>query len=395
MVSSALVRLKTEISTERANMKALVIGLGNIGAVAAHDLVKTAKKAEITVADSDPKRAKNVAASLGTEGIQLDVTNTPKLEFILKDYDLALGFLPAAFAYRLMESCVKTRTDLVDVSFIAENPLALNAKAEKANVTIVPDCGLAPGISNVLVGHAISQLDHVESVKIMVGGLPEIPLPPLEYTITWSPDSLIDEYTRKARVIRKGKRVERDAFAELEMVDFPGIGKLEAFLTDGLRNLMDMVKAENMSEKTLRYPGHAEKIMLLKSLGLFEEKPFSIEGVTVTPRKLTARLFSEKLSQPEMRDVVALKVEVAGTRGNNPARHVFTMLDTYDRKAKVTAMARTTAYPASIVAQQLIKGDISDKGVVPPEILGMNPRLFKDFTKELHKRGVSITEENE
>lgn len=275
-----------------------------------------------------------------------------------------------------------------------ENPLTLNDKAAEAGVTIVPDCGLAPGISNTLVGHSASKLDRVETVRIMVGGLPEEPVPPLGYVMTWSAEGLIDEYTRKAGIVKEGKVAEVEALSGLEEVDFRGVGRLEAFYTDGLRTLLHTVRnAREMCEKTLRYPGHAEKIGMLRDLGFFGKDKVHVNGVGVSPRQLTIQLLTRKLRKTEIRDIVALKVEVSGIKKGKRIRHVYHMLDHYERERGITAMARTTAYPASIIAQFLLTGAVREKGVVPPEKIGADGALFRRFLNELKKRGVAISEE--
>jgi lysine 6-dehydrogenase len=378
-------------------MKVISIGCGNIGSIAAEDLAKSTSSTKVTVADKDETTAKAVAKKINRSNVswtQLDATNHDKLVHALKDYDLIMGFLPGKLGYHLAEACLEARKSLVDVSYMPESPLKLNNKAVKADVTIIPDCGLAPGISNILVGHAVKKLDRVQSVNIMVGGLPEKPIPPLGYIITWSPENLIDEYERKAKIVRNGKKIEVEALSELEEIEFPGLGRLEAFNTDGLRTLPDTIEnAKEMREKTLRYAGHAEKIKLLKALGFFEEKQISINGTSVSPRKLTVKLFAQKLRKPEVKDVVALKVEACGTKKGKKTCYTYHLLDYYDEKLGITAMARTTAYPASIIAQLMLKGIIKEKGVVPPEKIGMNRELFRAFSEMLEKHEIKISEE--
>jgi len=379
-------------------MKVLILGCGNIGSVAAEDLAKSLSSIQVVVADKNEARAKDVAERIGGSNvswIQLDVTNPSNLANALKDFDLVMGFLPGKLGYRLAGACIDAGKDLVDVSYMSENPLALTDNAIKANITIAPDCGLAPGISNILVGHAAGKLDKVQTVHIMVGGLPEKPVPPLNYVITWSPENLIDEYMRKARIVKEGKIIEVEALSGLEEIEFPEFGKLEAFYTDGLRTLPQTVTdAYDMWEKTLRYPGHAEKIKLLKTLGFFEEEQIDVEGVSVSPRKLTVKLFEQKLRKPEVKDIVALKVEVSGVKNGMQTRYVYHLLDHYDEKRGITAMARTTAYSASIIAQFMLKKALKEKGVVPTEKIGKNNALFQLFLDELEKRGIRITEEN-
>jgi len=377
-------------------MKVLVLGCGNIGSIAAKDLAESLTSAKIVVADKSIERAKEVAGKIGKNNvswIQLDVANQNKLENSLRDFSLVLGFLPGKLGYNLARACINAKRNLIDVSYMLENPLTLNKEATKANITIVPDCGLAPGISNILVGHATAKLDETRSVHIMVGGLPQNPVPPLDYIITWSPENLIDEYVRKARIVKKGKITAVEALSGLEKVKFPKLGILEAFYTDGLRTLPRTIDAYDMWEKTLRYPGHSEKIKVLRTLGFFEEKQIDVNGVKISPRKLTIRLFEKTLRKPEIKDVVALKVEVSGVENGKRTRYVYHLLDYYDEKKEITAMARTTAYPASVIAQLTLKEALKAKGVVPPEKIGKDDALFKLFLEELEKRNIKISQE--
>ncbi|MEM3727798.1 MAG: saccharopine dehydrogenase family protein [Candidatus Bathyarchaeia archaeon] len=378
-------------------MRAVVIGCGRMGSVAAEELAKRASKVEVFVADKDVNKAKETAKSIGKNNVkwlQLDASNKKELINALKDFDLALGFLPPRFGFSLIEACIKAGSNLVDVSYMLENPLILHEKAVEAGVTIVPSCGLAPGISNILVGHAVVELNKTHKIHIMVGGLPEMPIPPLGYVVTWSPESLIDEYTSKAHIVRDGKIVEVEALDGLETMEFPKIGKLEAFYTDGLRTLLYTIgEVDEMWEKTLRYPGHAEKIKLLRDLGFFSDKEVSVEGCRIQPRKLTAKLFERALVKPNVKDVVVLKVEVYGLKDGRKTRYTYNLVDYYDEGGRVTAMARTTAYTASIVATLILKEAIPLKGVVPPEILGMEGKIYKQIIAELENRGIKIAEE--
>jgi lysine 6-dehydrogenase len=378
-------------------MRVLVLGCGNIGSVAAKDLAINLASADVVVADKDGDRARRTAENIGTDNvsyIQLDAADCQSLLTTIKDFAIILGFLPAGLGYSLAKACVKAGKNMVDVSYMAENPLRLNEEAEKADITIVPDCGLAPGISNLIAGHAVAGLDDVRAVHILVGGLPEKPLPPLGYTITWSPESLIDEYTRKAGIISKGLKVEVEALTGLEKIVFPSLGRLEAFYTDGLRTLLHTIKGvDEMWEKTLRYPGHAEKIKTLRALGFFDQAQVDVGNVRVSPRMVTARLFEQKLHKREIKDVVALRVEVSGIKNSRQLTYTYNLLDFYDQTQKITAMARTTAYPASIIAQLIFKKTLKCKGVVPLETIGRNDALFKALISELQRRHIKVIEE--
>jgi saccharopine dehydrogenase-like NADP-dependent oxidoreductase len=379
-------------------MRVLVLGSGNIGSTAAEDVANSMSSSEIVIADQDARKANNVADRIDKSNVSwthLDAADRGKLLSTLKDCDLALGFLPGRLGYRLMEACIEARKNLVDVSYMAENPLRLHQAAESAGITIVPDCGLAPGISNLIVGHAFQKLDKTRAVHIMVGGLPEKPIPPLGYTVTWSPESLIDEYTRKAIIVKQGRRVQVEALSGVENILFPEVGKLEAFFTDGLRTLLQTMDGVlDMWEKTLRYPGHAEEIRLLEAMGLFKDEKIKVEGVKVSPRKLMVKLLEQTLQKPEVKDFVALRVEVCGIKKDEKTGYTYHMLDKCDEKRGITAMARTTAYPTSIVAQLILNGAIKEKGVVPPESLGMEDRVFRKFWDGLEKRGIQISEKS-
>jgi saccharopine dehydrogenase-like NADP-dependent oxidoreductase len=274
-----------------------------------------------------------------------------------------------------------------------EDIMKLCNNAVKAKVCIIPDCGMSPGTGNILVGHAVSRLDKVESIHILNGGLPEKPVPPLGYVITWSVSDLIDMYFRKVNIVENGKTVQVEPMTGLEGIKFPRIGKLEAFYTDGLRTLLYSIKnVKEMWEKTLRYPGHIEKIRLLKALGWFDEKPVKVGNLEVMPRDVAAKLLERKLKRPEIHDFVALLIEVVGLRGGKRIKYIYQMFDRFDKKHNVTSMARTTAYTASIVAQLAAKKAIVEKGVVPPENLGMNDHIFRRFLSMMKKRGIRIKE---
>ncbi len=377
-------------------MRILVLGYGNIGSVLATDLAECMPSTEVVIAGRHRDKAEEAATVINREnvtGFQLDAHNYHGLVDAMKKFDLVIGTLPGDVGYRSVKAAVDAKVDMVDVSYMPENPLTLNEDAIKADVTIVPDCGVAPGLSNMLVGRAISKLDQVENIHVMIGGVPEEPVPPLGYIITWSIEGLIDEYTRKAKIVENGEVVEVEALTGLEEVEFPGVGKLEGFYTDGLRTLLHTVKGvRNMWEKTLRYPGHVEKIKLLKTLGFFDEHPIEVENARLPPRKVTIRLLERKLRRPEIKDILVMTVEVGGIAEGSRRCYVYQLLDRYDQKRGVTAMARTTAYPASILAQLIAQKAIEEKGVIPLEKLGVKEEIFNKILAELEKRQVKIVE---
>lgn len=362
-----------------------------MGSVIAEDFFKTG--ARITSGDIDLARAKSVAELVDGEALAVDTSDYGSLVETLGDFDLVIGALPGDFGYRALEACIEAEKNVVDVSDCPENPWVLDERARDAGVTIIPDCGVAPGLSNILVGIGASKLDDVEEVKIMVGGIPEHRVPPLDYIITFNADNLIDEYLREVSIVKGGKVVQVPALSGLEEIYFPGVGTLEAFYTDSLRSLLTSFPgATNLSEKTLRYPGHVEKIELLKELGFFSEDPVMVQGAEVSPKSVSARVFDRSLTMPDVGDLLAMTIEVSGKKDGRRKGYKYTVLEHFDHEAGVSAMARTTAYTTSITAQILVEGKVQEKGVVPMEKLGADHGFAKKMLEELGKRNVEINE---
>jgi saccharopine dehydrogenase-like NADP-dependent oxidoreductase len=377
-------------------MKILVIGCGNIGFVVARDLAGNLASADVVLADVDEARATEAACRINRANvscIRLDASNKTELIEALSRFDLAVGALPGSMGYQVCRAAVAAKTNLVDVSYMPEDVMTLNKEASQAHISLLPDYGMSPGLGNILAGHAISKLDNVESVHMLNGGLPEKPLPPLGYVITWSVNDLIDMYNRKVNIVRNGKTVQVEPLSGLEETDFPGVGKLEAFYTDGLRTLLNTVKGcGDMWEKTLRYPGHVEKIKLLKTLGFFEEKPVQIGKISVSPKELTAKLFEKRLKKKDVPDIVIMRIQVTGKQNDKQVSFTYHVFESADKKLHVTAMARTTAYTTSAAAQLMAKGMITEKGVIPPETLGMDGRLYGGFMRIMKAHGIVATE---
>ncbi len=377
-------------------MRLLTIGCGHIGSIMVRYLSESIPSAEIVVSDTILDRAEQVVASIDRDNlraVQLEVSDYDELINLLTGVDLAIGLAPGRRGFLSMKACIDAGVDMVDLSYMSEDPLTLHHSALKRGVTVIPDCGFAPGLSNILVGKAVSMLDHVESVRIFVGGLPEKNIPPLGYKVTWCVEDLIEEYVRVSVIVENGKKIEVRALDGIEMVEIPRVGLLEAFYTDGVRTLHHTIKGVNsMWEKTMRYPGHAEKIKMLTELGFFDETPILLDsGLEATPRELTIRLFEKRLSMFDLKDLVAMKIEVDGILSGQGTLYTYHMLDFFDEEKQITAMARTTAYTASIIAELLLKGVIKEKGVVPPEKLGMSA-LVTDILNELKLKGIDVRE---
>jgi lysine 6-dehydrogenase len=376
------------------NMKVIVLGCGKIGAVIAHEFHRRVPASKVTMADIDGDRSRKAATAIpGAGWTTIDTSDKGSLVEKIRGHELVLGALPGDYGYTAITAAVEAGVNMVDVSFTPEDPTKLDAEAKERGVTVIPDCGVAPGLSNMLVGYGASRLDKVDSAYVMVGGIPETPVPPLGYTITWSAEGLVDEYVRGARIVKDGKIVEVPALSGLEEITFPGVGTLEAFYTDGLRTLADTLPGvTEMWEKTLRYPGHVEKVRLLRDLGFFSDEPVMVQGVKVPPRLATARLLERSLRMPDVGDLLAMQITVKGVKGGKRLGYVFQVLDRYDHEGKVSAMARTTGYTAAIVAGELASKKIKQTGVIPPEKLGMDQNFTKNLLSELRKLNIMVEE---
>ena len=373
-------------------MEFLVLGCGNIGYAIIRDLSRSKIATEIIAVDINPESLRKIEQEFKdvVKCIKADVRNEDLLMNLMRKADVIIDALPGKFGYYIMKTAIKVKRDLVDVTYMSENPLELDEDAKKNKVLIVPDAGFAPGISNLCVGYAASKLDEVEKVRILVGGIPETNIPPLGYCLTWSAIDLIEEYTRLVRIVRNGEEVKVEPLSGLELIDFEGIGTLEAFYTDGLRTLLYTIKAKDMEEKTLRWPGHAEKIKLLRELGLMSDEVIEIHGIKIIAKEFLAKFLEKKLTCKEIRDLAILRVIVNGFKDNSRITYMFNLIARYDEREKMTAMMKTTGFTASIISQLIANGEIPDKGVVPMELIGMNEKLFHKIISEFSKRGINL-----
>ncbi len=369
------------------------MGAGPVGKAVAFDLYERVTGSDLVILDRCHECLKEVTGLVSkAEVTRVDLRDDEDIYRVIKDVDVAVNALPGKFGRYSWLAAIRAGVDLVDVSYSPDDPTQYHVQANDAGVTIVPDAGVAPGLSNMMAGRAYAQLEEVRELKIYVGGIPETPVPPLGYLVTWSPEDLIEEYVRPARVVNNGKVVEKPAVSEVEKMLILEVGELEAFLTDGLRTMLKTLKGVNlMEEKTLRWPGHAEKIELLKTLGYLDKSPLSLNGSSVAPADVTAKLFRERL-KGDSKDMVVLKVIAKGRSSLDNVEIEYVMVDKYDESTGFSAVARTTAFVASGILKLITEGAIPGPGVVPPEIIGMDESLFSSIAEWLSWRGIKIVE---
>ncbi len=372
-------------------MRVLVLGGGVVGEAVAWDLTHTAPIADVTVADADAPRLQSLARRLGVHTRQADLRDPDAVARLVRDVDVTVGTLPSPLAWAVLEGMARLGRRHVDVSFLAEDPRVLDGVAQASGATLVYDCGVAPGLSHVLVGGAARLLARTDTVCIDVGGLPELPQPPFWYKAPFAPADVLEEYTRPARLVRGGRALTLPALSEPATVDVPGVGALEAFNTDGLRSLVDTVAADAMVERTLRYPGHLAAMRVLSDAGLLDLTPVMVRGRAVAPRDVAAAvLFPQWQYGPDERDLTVLRVEVTGQAADgSPRAWRWQMVDRPPAGSPLSSMARTTGFPAAITARWLMDGRVP-AGVHPPERLGLDGHA-EALLAALAERGIEVT----
>ncbi len=369
--------------------KIIVLGAGRVGKVIARDLAEEPGYT-VTVADRRASYLEKLSDQLGCETICADLSQPRTITQTVEGFDLAVGALPGAMGLATMEAIIEAGVSAIDISFMPEDPTVLDKKAKEKGVTVVFDFGVAPGMSNILAAWGARRLAPARHLSIMVGGLPYVRHQPWEYVAPFSPADIIEEYVRPARLVINGEFVVRPAMSGIELIDFPGIGTLEAFHTDGLRSLVNTLDCPIMEEKTLRYPGYADRINLLRQAGFLSTEPVEVEGVMVKPRELTLKLLEEPWTlTEEMDEFTVMRITVVGGKEPNYPRITWNLFDQTDRKRHETSMARTTGFPTAILARQLLgkKLDVP-AGVHPPEYFADNQAFVDTLLSELNNRGV-------
>jgi saccharopine dehydrogenase-like NADP-dependent oxidoreductase len=371
--------------------KAVVLGCGKVGSVMARDL---AGSGGWTVVSADPSED-SLAQVSGLENIEtrcVDCSDQDVVRELAESHDIVLGALPSTLGYRAMETTIRTGTPMCDISFMTDDFLALDELAKEHGVTVIPDCGVAPGMSNMLSGWGVSKLDRADFVEILVGGIPRERFQPWEYKAGFSPYDVIEEYVRPSRVVENGEIVIKEALSEPELIDFPGIGTLESFNTDGLRTLVETLDVPTMRERTMRYPGHIALARAFRDTGLFSEEPIEVDGVQVVPRALLAKLLFPKWTfEPMEEDITVMRVVVEGELDGVPTRLKWDLLDRLDPVTGFTSMSRTTGFTCTVVARMMMDGTLNTPGVFAPEMIATEDGILDAILAGLAERGVHYT----
>lgn len=373
-------------------MNVLVLGAGLVGRPMVLDLAKE-RLFNITVADVNKQNLDKIPNEPAIKKVECDLSDPDKVQTLLKGCDIVLSAVPGFMGFETLKQIIQAEKNVVDIAFFPEDPFELDKLAKQHNVTAVVDCGVAPGMSNLLVGYVNSVLDKLETIIIYVGGLPVVREYPFEYKAGFSPIDVIEEYTRHARYVENGKIIIRPALSDPEYMNFPEVGTLEAFNSDGLRTLAVTMKAPNMKEKTLRYPGHIEKMQILREAGFFSKDEIDINGTKIKPIDLTTKLlFPMWELKPRDKEFTVMKVIIEGLKDKKKYRYTYNLLDRHNEKTNVHSMARTTGYTATMVLRMLAKGLFDRKGICPPEFIGQKADCVDFVLTGLKERGIAYHE---
>lgn len=369
-------------------MKIIVLGGGMVGRVMAHDL---SGEFEVTCADFSAEVLKQLNSRYGLKTLLCDFSQTDDIRKAVKDFDLVIGAVPGRLGFKMLKTVIEEGKNIVDISFFPEDAFLLNELAVKNNVTAIVDCGVAPGYCNMMAGYYYPRM-KIDFYSCLVGGLPVNRIPPFEYKAPFSPADVIEEYVRPARLKENGKVIVKDALSEIELLDFPECGTLEAFNTDGLRSLLvTMPDVKTLKEKTLRYPGHASLMKIFRDSGFFSQDKIQTADGFVAPLNITSRLLFEQWKYREgEEDFTIMQVKIRGEKEGIKKEFSCTMYDRYHQPTATMSMARTTGYTCTAAARLLMENKFNRKGICPPEYVGENESCFKFVTDYLLKKEISI-----
>lgn len=365
-------------------MKINLLGAGRVGSFVALKLLE--EGFDIFAYDIS-EEALNFLSNKGIKTVKFDAGKEEELLKAIKRGDLIINALPGSIGFKILNIVIEEKKPIIDISFMPENPLILNEKAKLNNITAIVDIGIAPGLSHFLIGREYFINKDLKGAKIYVGGIPTERTFPFQYKAPFSPFDVLEEYTRKVRYRFNGILEEADPLTDIQEIYFPGIGTLEAFLTDGLRSLLQTTEIPTLIEKTLRYPGHCQAIKILKETGLLNKEPIDYKGNPVIPIEFLSKLLFPlwELKKDDKELTILLIFLWTIEKEIN-----YVLFETTDEENGITSMAKTTGVPAIIMAKLFLEGKIKMKGILPPETLGMDEEIFKNFMEDFEKKGIFL-----
>ncbi len=368
-------------------MKIAVLGAGMVGRAIAIDLSHNFEVSsfDISEASLDILQSRNKKINV----LKQDLSEYSVYPQLLKPFNIVVCAVPGFMGYKTLEAVIKSGKNVVDISFFPEDALQLDALAKENNVTAITDCGVAPGMSNLILGYHNERM-QIESFECMVGGLPVEKIKPFEYKAPFSPVDVIEEYLRPSRYIENGKLITKPALSDAEIIDFEIAGKLESFNTDGLRSLVyTMGHIPNMKEKTLRYPGHIDLIKALIEGGFFSEEKINIAGAEISPLQFSSKiLFKQWKLGEEEREFTVMKIKISGKENGIDKTITYDLYDEYNANTKTSSMARTTGYTCNAAVNLIVNNVFNEKGIFPPELVGKHENCFEFILSYLKERGV-------
>ncbi len=363
----------------------IVLGAGLVGKAMAIDL---ATQYEVTAVDFN-EEALQALEEKGIQTQKFDFSNLAALKDLVQSYDLVVGAVPGFLGLQTVKTVIEAGKNMVDISFFPEDPFQLDELAKKNNVTVITDCGVAPGMGNIILGYHYSRM-KIQRYECLVGGLPVVREWPYEYKAVFSPIDVIEEYIRPARYVQNGQVVIKEALSDPELIHFPEVGTLESWNSDGLRSLIKtMPDIPDMIEKTLRYPGCIEYLRVLRESGFFSYEEVDIKGVKIRPIDVTARLLFPKWKlKPGEEEFTVMRIQIEGDENGKPKKYEYNLFDKTDAKTDTLSMARTTGYTCTAAVNLVLNEKFTRKGICPPEYVGEEQENFDFVVSYLKERGV-------
>ena len=369
--------------------KIIVLGAGMVGKAMAIDL---SKKFDVTSVDINAEALSFLSSNYKIKTKSFNIADKAILKREIDGFDLVISAVPGFMGFETIKTAILAGKNVLDISFLPEDVLPLNQLAVDNNVTVIMDCGVAPGVPNFIAGYYYERM-KITDLEYMVGGLPKKREFPFEYKAPFSPIDVIEEYTRPARYVENGKIIVKPAMSDAELLNFDGVGTLEAFNTDGLRSLIFTLKdIPNMKEKTLRYPGHIKLIQALKASGFFDQEPITVKGVSIRPIDFTLKILFDqwKLASDEQ-EFTIMRVKLTGNENGVNKEIIYDLYDEFDNNEMLSSMARTTGFTGTAGAELILNGLFTEKGVFPPELVGKHENCFNFVLDYLKERNVIYT----